>query len=162
MKKKTKYIVLCNRDMLVDSCALGTISFAKNYSKCRKLDFANTPIPCVDIIMYDQKEDFDKSGIYYDNASIDNVYPDNYTDKWKLCIIRDATFNNIVIVSLQYNTCLGYIEAYDIDYCTIDDILTIIELFIKHYARVKNIDYIIDDNNLRNAVKYIYDILISY
>lgn len=157
MEKETKYIVLCDPDILInDDNINATIKIAKGCcDKCKMLDFANTAIPCMDMRVYKQHADIVTDSI------LGGLYPDNYIDKWKLAIIKDSTFKNIIALSLQYNTHQGYIEKYDVDNCTEDNILHIVKHFIQDYTNLKNTEYDIVANNLRTASKYIYDVLMA-
>lgn len=160
-KKETKFIVLCDTNIFIDNNASNVIEALSkcHHKECDSLDFCDRLIPCVDMRVYNSKEDFIKDGGKLTGTLPGNLLADSTIDKWRVILAKDKASKNMVLFDVPYYQIKSHAERYGIDDLNEDDVFCILEHFVHKYATLKKINYDMDKANIKVASKVMYDIL---
>lgn len=163
-KNDEKYVILCNAGIITDKTA--TTKAVKDthekYSECKNLDLDDRIFASLDIMIYDSKEDFKKDDKYPNHyeGCINKVYDDTSIDKYRMVVIKDKDFENIVVIMLSYPMRKGYLTVYNDIEATEETIMKILDHHcIERLMEYKGIHYTVDKNIIKSTSKWIYDIL---
>lgn len=162
-EKSTKFIILCDVNILVSGASKIVEILSKYYHE--KFDnLIDKNVPIVDVRVYDSEEDFTNDGGILNTSGIyRNLLSDHSKDNWRIALIRDKEFKNVVLFSYSSQCGVFYYYQYNMDNLTEDDIFYMLKRFVDRYVAMKNKDikYNINKTNLKKTSEDMYNILVA-